>query len=128
MKIAKSLFQQFSIVLTIGLLLMVPLVVRIQGLFAVDIKFVTVVPGLVFVAMLVTVALRIFQSDRIPTVIRIFVGYLVLFISTIVVRRVFGIWMFRRTVVVVFLVALVMILYSIAIYVVRKNRLWNKSK
>jgi uncharacterized PurR-regulated membrane protein YhhQ (DUF165 family) len=109
-------------VLTIGLFLMIPLALRIQRLYAVEIKFLGVVIGLILIAALVTLALRIFQAERIPTLIRIIVGYVVLFLSTLVVRRVFGIWLFRRTVAIVLLVALVMISYSIAIYVVRRNQ------
>jgi hypothetical protein len=122
MKHVKSIFRQFSMVLTIGLFLMIPLALRIQRLYAVEIKFLGVVIGLILIAALVTLALRIFQAERIPTLIRIIVGYVVLFLSTLVVRRVFGIWLFRRTVAIVLLVALVMISYSIAIYVVRRNQ------
>jgi hypothetical protein len=128
MKHVKSIFRQFSMVLTIGLFLMIPLAFQIQRLYAVEIKFLGVVIGLILIAALVTLALRIFQAERIPTILRIIVGYIVLFLSTLVVRRVFGIWLFRRTVAVVILIAFIMVIYSIAIYVVRRNQVLEQKQ
>ncbi|TVP93817.1 MAG: hypothetical protein EA374_08445 [Acholeplasmatales bacterium] len=103
----------------------------VTALFAVGIRrrFDVIIPypyimiGNTLIALYLGLAISLFKAESWPTWLRVLGGYLFLVLSTLTIRRLFGLWLFRRSIVLLLVLTVIAIIYAVALVVARHHLL-----
>ena len=116
-KYLNTLAKTFLIT-TIPLILIAAFIYR---RFDVQIGYNRVTIGALLIALIIALAIRVFKSEKGKPIVNAILGYIIIVPALLVVRRVFGDYLFSRVWVIYIVIAAVGIIYAIALYVASKK-------
>lgn len=96
-------------------------VFRIERVFLIKISFFPVAFAVLIISLMGAGAIALFQNEKLPTALRVIFGYGLVFLSTLVVRRVLGIWIFRRTFALFLFISGCTIVYFLVVFLISLN-------
>lgn len=77
--------------------------------------------GNTLIALYLGLAISLFKAENWPSWVRIIGGYLFLVLSTLTIRRLFGVWLFRRSIVLLVVLTVIAIIYALALVIARQQ-------
>ncbi len=77
--------------------------------------------GNTLIAFYLGLAISLFKAENWPSWVRIIGGYLFLVLSTLTIRRLFGVWLFRRSIVLLVVLTVIAIIYALALVIARQQ-------
>lgn len=129
LKSAGFVFALFSVLWT---LFFIPVARYVQLNFGMEVGYIRIASVVLALSIVCLFAWWMFRNDRLPAWLRIIVGYLILLIGTLIVRRALGVWIFRRFVVLWIFSLMVAAIYAGTLLFIRlaqrkKERLLNQA-
>ena len=109
----------FSYLVTSFLTALFALAVRRR--LGVNVPYPFVMAGNTLIALYLGMAISLFKAENWPSWVRIIGGYLFLVLSTLTIRRLFGVWLFRRSIVLLVVLTGIAIVYAIALVIARQQ-------
>lgn len=101
--------------------IMMLVIFRIERLNYTEIRFIPVALASLIISLLAAGAIAIFQNDKLPSFVRVLLGYGLLFLSTLVIRNIFGVWIFRRAVALFLFVGVCTLVYFLVVFLISLN-------
>ena len=87
----------------------------------VNIPYPLIMVGNTLIALYLGLAISLFKAENWPSWVRIIGGYLFLVLSTLTIRRLFGVWLFRRSIVLLVVLTVIAIIYALALVIARRQ-------
>ncbi len=116
-----SFFVLLSVIFILASLFAAFVVLIISRRFDVVIAYQRMVIGVFVISLQLALARTMFTLDKPPVWIRLILGYVFIIMAALTIRNVFGVWLFRRTVMLIIFVSIISIIYWIALFVATKR-------
>lgn len=116
-----SFFVLLSVIFILASLFAGLVVLVISRRLDVVIAYQRMMIGVLIISLQLALAITMFTLDKAPAWIRIILGYLFIIMAALTIRQVFGIMLFRRTVMVIIFVSIISVIYLIALFVATKR-------
>ncbi|MFW6320142.1 MAG: hypothetical protein ACOC1L_08135 [Bacillota bacterium] len=88
---------------------------RIRRRLGIDIGYISILRSTIIISVFINIAIDVFKMDHIPTVFRVLLGYVILFMTTLIIRSTFGPYLFRRSLALLIFIFICTIIYFLAL-------------
>ncbi len=117
MKKIYHFLKNISIVYFILSLIMIFLTMLIWRRLGINVSFFRMSRSLFIISFFITIAIEFFMLDKVPSYLRIALGYIVLFFTTFVIRNIFGPRLFRTSFMLLIFILICTIIYFMFLFI-----------
>jgi len=117
MKKIMLFIKDMSLIYFILTIVVIFIGIKIKKDSGIDIGYIRVVLPLLLVSLVINFAFVMFKIEKLPTFVRITLGYFILFYATLIIRKTLGVWMFKKSMEILIFTLICTVLYFFTLFI-----------